>query len=631
MKDATLHLNFIADTGTLADFVVYRQSASPDAKQPAKEVQRYRLLDEKQERAEFWVSLSARAGFMPHTVRSSENLNLAKWALCSALQQKCLSLFSADFVRTFGHAFVREVAIKTLEVKEGHEEIIFQPYFLAMARRFGFLVDFHFRPKKDEPFSRRILQLSLSLDSQNRRNANFYTDKREKIALFLKSHFNDIFPLALSGQQTPSEFLRNFFPIDASLLAQKRYVVGQDQERSGPFVGIKEKGPWSGINHTPPLVFIFREQEREAARYLLRALKGTFSALNFDGFEKMFRATLRVSDKPVVVTDFSRSEMERALRAVEQFGEPVLPVLVLPHDQDEAAYATHKAIFASKGIPTQVCTTQTIADNYTLKWSIANLALQLFCKAGGKPWRIKSTDDHCLIIGIGQAHRYEQHGESRKIQKYFAFSILTDSSGLFQSVEMLGDSSDEKQYLEALRSNLKTLLIANSKKFTKVVLHTPFKLKQSEMRILEEEVQNAAGSATSCKFAVVKVNQHNRFFAFNEAVNSLIPYEGTYSRLGHDEFLVWFEGLFPDKPTASKAVPGPTHLKFLRVSHPDLIGDETILQDLLNLSGANWRGFNAKSTPVSVLYCRLVADLVSTFQEMKLPMPAIHNINPWFL
>jgi len=631
MKDSTLQLNFIAASVALGDFQVFVQKADPSAEIVDRDLQRYRLPTSDTEKAEFLVSLVPRLQFDPRVVNASQNIDLTKWALCAALQRKCQAIFPEGSVREFGKGFGRELAIKTVTHKEGHEEIIFQPYFLQEARNFGFLVDFHFRPNKDEPFSRRILQLSLSLDSQNRRNASFYTDKRAKISSFLKSHFHDLFPLTLTGRQSPVEFLRNFYSINSALLTRKRYLVGQEQEKPGPYVGIREKGPWLGIERTPPLVFIFRERERESARYLLRALRGTFSSLNFDGFEKMFRAKLEVSDKPIILNDFSRAEADRALQEIVALKKKVLPIFVLPHDESEETYATHKALFASEGIPTQACTTHTISDSYTLKWSIANLALQIFCKAGGKPWRIKSTDEDCLIIGIGQAHRYEQQGGKRKIQRYFAFSILTDSSGLFQSVEMLGSHQNEQEYLSNLRSNLNSLLKENASKFSKVVLHTPFKLKVSEMKVLADEVANASKSTKACKFAVIKVNQRNRFFAFNEAVNSLIPYEGTYCRLDHDEFLIWFEGLFPDKPTASKAVPGPTHLKFLRVSHPELIGDVNILQDIVNLSGANWRGFNAKSTPVSVLYCQLVADLVSSFQEMKLPMPAMKDINPWFL
>jgi hypothetical protein len=67
------------------------------------------------------------------------------------------------------------------------------------------------------------------------------------------------------------------------------------------------------------------------------------------------------------------------------------------------------------------------------------------------------------------------------------------------------------------------------------------------------------------------------------------------------------------------------------VSEEDSIGDEALLQDLINLSGANWRGFNAKSAPVSVFYCHLVADLVHDFQQGGLPLPQVQDIRPWFL
>jgi hypothetical protein len=114
-------------------------------------------------------------------------------------------------------------------------------------------------------------------------------------------------------------------------------------------------------------------------------------------------------------------------------------------------------------------------------------------------------------------------------------------------------------------------------------------------------------------------------------VNSLVPFEGTTVRLGPREHLAWFEGIFPDKPTVTKAFPGPTHLEFLRMTEGSGIGDDELLQDIVNLSGANWRGFNAKSAPVSVFYCHLVADLVHDFHERGLPLPQVEIIRPWFL
>lgn len=200
---------------------------------------------------------------------------------------------------------------------------------------------------------------------------------------------------------------------------------------------------------------------------------------------------------------------------------------------------------------------------------------------------------------------------------------------------MLGESPDHNAYVSALRANLKQVLEANAGTFNRVVIHTSFKLKHEEIRAIEQTTREVAAATdkSKCRFSVIKVNHKSRFFGINRSVNSLVPYEATKVRLGPHEYLVWFEGIYPDKPTVTKAFPGPTHLQFLRVNDEgtEPAEERELLQDLVNLSGANWRGFNAKSSPVSVFYCHLVADLVHNFHERGLPMPAVQDIQPWFL
>jgi len=210
---------------------------------------------------------------------------------------------------------------------------------------------------------------------------------------------------------------------------------------------------------------------------------------------------------------------------------------------------------------------------------------------------------------------------------------MTDNSGLFQQLRVLGESDNEFAYIEELKANLRNILTDRPSEFSQVVVHTSFRLKKREMRAIEQTVRAVAGEgrSTGRRFAVVKVNQHNRFFGVNPNVNSLVPFEGTVVSLGGGQHLLWFEGIFPDKQTVTTAFPGPTHISFLRVTDEDAIADESLLQDLVNLSGANWRGFNAKSAPVSVFYCHLVADLVQDFQEEGLPLPSVQDLRPWFL
>jgi hypothetical protein len=181
--------------------------------------------------------------------------------------------------------------------------------------------------------------------------------------------------------------------------------------------------------------------------------------------------------------------------------------------------------------------------------------------------------------------------------------------------------------------NLRSILLSGSNQFSRVVVHTSFKLKREEMDAIQETVSEAASGSngSKCRFAVVKVNHKCRFFGINQNVNSLVPYEGTAVKLGFHEYLVWFEGIFPEKPTVSKVYPGPTHLQFMRVSEGSGIREEDLLQDIVNLSGANWRGFNAKSAPVSVFYCHLVADRVHDFHDRGLPLPEVTLFRPWFL
>ncbi|MFA5262700.1 MAG: Piwi domain-containing protein [Opitutaceae bacterium] len=631
-----LHLNFLPTQGTIPSFEIHRRPRKDDEKIPqGKELIGCKLPVDGSQNPEwkpFVVSFTSRNGFQPFPIAASTSIHLTRRAFVEGLVARCTELGPKFAWRANTDGFLSEVVFPIAMHSEGEEEIVLQPYFLAATNQFGFLVDFHFRLRDGIPFSRKVQQLSLSLDEKFRRNLDYYADRLAKIDGFISGRWNQLIPLVLPGSKAPLVFATDFTALPSQRLKPKTYIVGtgaNQREHKSQFIGIKEFGPWQPITRCPPLLFVFRNQEIEYARRLARALRGREPGISFAGFDKIFRVPLEISANPVVVTDFTRAEMERALaQATGPNGPTHIPVLVMPKAAD--AYAIHKAVFTHAGVPTQVCTTEVLADDYALQWSVANIALQIFCKAGGQPWKVKPTDDRALIIGLSQSHKIVVN-ETRRIEKYFAFSILTDSSGLFQSINVMGEGPDQRSYLDQLRQNLQNLLKDKAATFSKVVLHTSFKLKFAEMQVIQDVVRDTAKSSSHCSFAVVKVNQRNRFFAVNRSVNSLVPYEASYLSLGHSEYLLWFEGIFPDNQSVKKVIPGPTHLSFLKVSEGQLIGDEQILQDLVNLSGANWRGFNAKSAPVSVFFCHLVADLLHEFQQRDLPLPQLNALKPWFL
>jgi hypothetical protein len=533
--------------------------------------------------------------------------------------------------------FIEELDLVMAEHPEGHELLTVQPYYLRVAKQFGCLVDFRFWLGDGVPFSRRVQQLSLSLDKSFRRNLDCYLDRLSKIVGFLE-HRRELFAsLQFPGVEESVAIRTEFVPVPARRLRTKVYLCGGGRESQSQFLGLRQNGPLDALEDQPTLLFAFRERDRQAARALAMALKGSSQRerYSFPGFGVVFKKELILDANPIVLPDLSKESFSAALKRVRDdraFKPCTLPVFVLP-EGDDNGYLQHKAVFAHEGIPTQVCTLPVIQDENALKWAIANIALQIFCKAGGQPWKVRPTPEATLIVGISQSHKILKTEIGSSVEKYFAFSVMTDNSGLFQKLQVLGEAGTEVDYLGQLRSNLRQILDEGSHKFSRVVVHTSFKLKKREMDAIQKTVAEAAEQqqAGQCHFAVVKVNHRSRFFGVNRGINSLVPYEATTVKLGGGEHLIWFEGIFPDKPTVNKAYPGPTHIEFLRVSDDNRISDDVLLQDLVNLSGANWRGFNAKSAPVSVFYCHLVADLVHDFHELGLPLPKVQDIRPWFL
>ena len=639
-SDYQINLNFLPVTGQLPSFTVYRQVRGCDKQsRPDGEVMSYRFppIDEEDSPwPSFWVSLQPLRDFLPFESSPNLNIDLTRQALYSALRNAAEQARPKDSFRLPKSRFIQEIDFVQRSHAEGEEILVVQPYFLKATQQYGYLFDFHFRKNAEVAFSRRVQQLSLSLDRNFRRNLNYYVDRSSKILTFL-GELNDVLgQLRLPGSDKVIQLQSDFAILPADRLRTKVYVFGHNQESKSQFTGLRDFGPLRPLEAPPRLLFMFREGDRNPARALALGLQGKRQQgrFSFPGFEALFKCGLDIDSNPVVLPDLSQDSLQNALvrvNAEKAAGANVVPVIVLPTDDE--SYLVQKALFSHAEIPTQVCTLRVLQEEDLLKWSLANLALQIFCKAGGQPWKVRPSSDRCLIIGVSQSHKLREVDGINTVDKYFAFSVMTDSSGLFQRIQVLGEGREHEGYLAQLRATLRKVLTDNANDFSRIVIHTSFKLKHREIDAVYDVVRDMASSAESPngRFAVVKVNQKSRFFGLNNAVNSLVPYEATRLRLGPREYLLWFEGIFPDRTTVSKVFPGPTHLEILRVSDERQIPDEVLLQDLVNLSGANWRGFNAKSTPVSVFYCHLVADLVHNFHEHNLPLPAVQDIRPWFL
>jgi len=581
----------------------------------------------------YWVFFEEVPDSAKQICQSSDNINLTIDALRFALNNRCKK--NIDESKLFiNKKFRRYVEIITDEYDEGNGVVQLEPYYLRSLRQFGFLVNQRFRAKEQYRGTSQVLKRQLILNQQGRVNPDYYINRHEQLIDFVKKFHVKIFPLTLSGNSIV-KVSNHLIQLDAESLKTKKYVVGSGDESPSQFMGIQKYGPVGGVPDDSHLYFIYKRQDHALAQDLFAALRGdTFST--FQGMEKTFG--LEMSKDNVsgsTISDFTQEEILRVSNEIKN-GFPirnVIPIVLTPfgnHDDPKvnSSYWNLKHAFLNKQLPLQVVHTKTLDNRNTFKWAIAGIGLQIFAKLGGVPWKVKPELGDCLIVGIGQSHQIKENQTVR----FFAYAVLTDSNGIFEKVQILGDNSDEEDYKNSFGNNLRRIFNQYSSKYSNFVVHSTFKIKKEELNIVAEVLSEQKAQIQNGEFVSMKFNSDNRFFGFSINHNSLVPFESSLIRLSKSEYLVWFEGLQYGGRLPPKTISNPVHVKFL-FPYDELSNDrkKKLLQDAINLSGANWRGFNAKSLPVSVYYAQLIAKYLKEFNRLNLEKVDVNILKPWFL
>ncbi len=594
---------------------------------------------------EYWVSLEQQQGSEEFSCKSSYNAFLTLKAISAALRNRIAgSDLRADDYSIADDHFQDRLVIKVKQFAEGSQTIELQPYFLRSSNKFGLLVDFHFATEPGQAFTRRIQQLSLSLDKAFQSNRNYYSDKYDKLTSFITTHLQHISPLVIGekSHQLDSELLRML----PSSLDKRIYQFHSNTESSSQFLGLKQNSPLVTLSRQPLFVFIFTSELKPYANELYSAMKGKSYPTTFPGLNEIFGINITTSDVLSIIVpsiqlqDLIGVEPELTRLQIANPDRQLIGIFLQPTRDDEAQHSPYyflKSVFLRKNLPLQVVTIERMKGKDGLKWSIANICLQIFAKLGGIPWCVKPRNEKCIIFGLGSSHQRSVEGN---ITRYLAYSVCLDSSGIYKRLDTLGEADSKHEYLELFKTNITTTIrsqLQSDSGLTTCVIHAPFKIRRDELRGIEQAIEQLTTSHQAVRFVCIKINTKNRFFGFAEN-NSRVPYESSYIQLSNSEYLIWLEGLHYGKENVNKRIGNPIHVEFIYPSSQTAaslteIEKQSFLQDIINLSGANWRGFNAKLAPISIFYPELIASYLAAFQQMPTPhdVNITHMNQPWFL
>lgn len=633
MKD--VRLSFLEIVEESYSFEVYRKeydgALTPDDGLSVYNLIADNSLDKYQK---YYVTFGFRDGFELYKCSSEENRFLTQKILLDMLREGATKS-GVSFV-IHDKSFLKRIDLLADEHTEGNRYISFTPYYLERKKKFGFLVDMKFHPISHSfKVNDRTLKLTFSLNKFGEANKNFYADKFNFVSQYLAYLLPKVGTLRWENDRISIN--NSFTSMPISILEKKKYIFGERRSYGvNQFRGIKESKPYKCVQGEALFIFILEDRFRDFANKLFLSLIGKQNPGTFPGMKQFFDLDISKSNvRKVHIANNSQEELSRALVEVADlsktypFAKKIAIYVEESSNPDTESVSDNyyylKYNLTKLKVPLQVLSYEKINPEQSLKWATSNIGLALFSKLGGSPWVVKPSTADCLILGIGSAHKFDESGN---IERYFAYSVCLDSSGIYKKLEVLADDHSEESYLDALKRNL-TSLLQNDEfvKYRKCALHLPFKIKQKEIDSIEKAISNVR----SLDFKVIKINIKNKFFGYGEH-NTKTPYESTLIKLNGREFLVWFEGLLMGEEIIKQRISPPVHIEFLNLNGTSKDIVDPYLQDIINLTGANWRGFNARVKPISIYYSTLIARFCKEFEkfpDFQKEMLALET--PWFL
>lgn len=640
MTNSNISLNFLEITPKEFDVQFYWKKLSEIPEDEQKGIYKPNIkLDNSEKYEKVAVVFEPTEGFTEKVCSQNFHIDITKQFLFKALTTKCKG---TEIFETNKDKYHRQY-FTINNHKEGTETVWLEPYFLSKTNSFGFLIDFKFFVDEDYKMTilgtvdKRILQLSGTLDNQGKSNKEFYIFKNEKIKIFLNKFYPTIKEFGHNSNFTiPNKLLE----LKSFLLEPKTYLFENDRENKSPYFGLQANAPLQKPKNETNFIFVFKDSDRNIAIDLLKGLKGESFPQQFAGIENLFKIKFNNSNitgkKVIEINDEILNDLVSEIKGSSTNLLPIILTNSKTNELDEKLYYKIKHKFTSNDIACQVVTKELVNNSYSLKYSLSNIGLQIFAKSGGKPWKIKPALNDCLIIGIGSKNKetYTQIDEKirvKKIEKYFTYSVLTDSSGIFKEIQILSEDEQEENYYTKLVQKLKSIInTAIQEGNRNIVVHTPHRISKEKVwnKVFEDIPKDVL-------ISIIIINDKHKYFGYDYSKNSLVPYESSFISISEYEYLVWFEGLQFNNSAFTKPIGSPIYINFWYSNNMENLKNlnfrSKLLQDCINLSGANWRGFKAKQLPVSIFYCQKISEFLTKFEEYNYDNIHIDNLKPWFL
>jgi hypothetical protein len=324
---------------------------------------------------------------------------------------------------------------------------------------------------------------------------------------------------------------------------------------------------------------------------------------NFPGFATLFRVQLTFDSPHEEVIRGAETTLEfqrAATRLVSRDCDLVFIVGIRP---GSGVYQICKSTLLLNGVPCQALTTSRFNVSNQRPWILGNIALASYAKVGGTPWVVADTQPrHELVMGVSQA----KDANERFVVGFVTF-FNQDGDFLF-----LNSQTPVVQWVDYVRSLERMVVDAyhdyqeRSGTPQSLVVHFHKRPGKDEVEAVSRALQHLG---VTIPFALVHLNEFSLFRAFDTTHNTCVPQSGLQVDLRRRRAFLLLDGLEQGKRNR-RGVPNVWDISLDRRSTMDVEEFPRLVQQIHRFARVNWRGFNARSTPVTMNYSKLICDLV---------------------
>ena len=357
-------------------------------------------------------------------------------------------------------------------------------------------------------------------------------------------------------------------------------------------------------------------------RKLLKGISGTKYFVN--GLEGKFSlGTSRVEVFTTGTDDVTayKSAIENAIRKKADDGSRWDLALVQVRqsfknlDVRDNPYYWGKSLFFLHQVPVQEFTIELLTQSdYSLGYSLNNMALACYAKMGGVPWLLKSspTLSHELVVGIGSANIGQERGTGN--QRIMGITTVFSGDGSY-IVSNTSKAVVPDAYCNALTTVLGDTIQKIQKRMNwqkgdtiRLIFHASVKkFNKEEIRAVRAVIDKYRDYEV--EYAFLKITENHGLHLFDSSTadkqkGRLAPPRGKTFKLSNNEMLVYLIG----QSELRQETDGHPRGVILSVHKDSTFKDIKYLStQVFSFASHSWRSYFPNPMPVTISYSDLIA------------------------